>query len=432
MLAATIIAKAQAGNPEVLTSCTDLFFSELTFGKTATQNIWYLNYGVEIFNPTQSTVDLSDYSLVLTNSVGVTTTINLGDSIVAGGVYVVVNTNAGATLGQMADDLVSGLDFENNVMLVLKHNTTVIDKIGQSGQSTTGDIDLVQLIQDPYGYLANFHLDLNDYTNIDIRRSKFVDKGNPTFNSATDIIGKWSYHVNTDISDIGTHVSICNKPEGLTIIGFQDHYPAYQTEVYPCYNGPEINGGAINDPLTVTHVGSDPGNMTITQVSGTAVINGYNYPATSDMVWSNCSNCSLSTYHTSLDGSSSESLDPGYLNTPFDREALFQLSSTVYDVDLSTSQHKTIVKGCLPTRVNDFAYKNGILVYPTIVADLFTIKSNGNLRYHIVTPTGKMVQQGIADSELYTVDISKLAASSYLIILSNDHGQRFYNSIIKH
>ncbi len=188
--------------------CGDLFFSELAFGKITDGSTFDLNYAVEIFNPTSDTIHLENYTLDLSNSLGVVTSIPFYGQILPGDVYVLCNDNADLNLKSLADSLTSGLDFEANVILELKYNGTVIDRFGQTGTSTGGSIDLVQLFADPYGYLSNFHLDLNDYQNIDIRRGFFVDKGDPNFTSATSILGKWYYEVNTDRTSIGSHVCV--------------------------------------------------------------------------------------------------------------------------------------------------------------------------------------------------------------------------------
>lgn len=208
-------------------------------------DIFDLNYAIEIYNPTDSTINLSAYSLVLTNSIGIMTSFALSGNVAAGDVHVVTNTNADSNLVQMADQLSNLLNFETTVVLVLKKGTTVLDKIGQNGIPTAGSIDLIQLIQDPYAYLLTFHLDLNDYNNIDIRRSMFDQEGNPSFNSATDIIGHWGYFINTDRTNIGVHRSVC-KPTADPTVGFVK----LQDNIYH-----NIALGQITAPMALNIVG---------------------------------------------------------------------------------------------------------------------------------------------------------------------------------
>ncbi len=199
--------------------CNELFISELTFGKVPNQSLSYdLNYAIEIFNPTNASINLSNYTLDLISSSNVITTLNLNGTLNSHDVVVLCNNNADLNLQGLADYVFAGLNFENNVILELKNGNTVIDRIGQLGAPTPGNIDFVQLLQDPFGYLQTFHIDLNDYKNIDIRRGVFVDKGNPNFiDSTNDIINDWYYTLNIDRTNIGTHLSICNKPAGMKL-----------------------------------------------------------------------------------------------------------------------------------------------------------------------------------------------------------------------
>lgn len=429
MIASSFLSKAQT-IIDPAEDCSNLFFSELTFGKNPNGNLFDLNYAVEIFNPTQSNINLSNYSLELSNGFNSLTIIPLNGTIAAGDVYVICNSNADLNLQSLSDQLVSSLDFGNNVKLDLTHNNNVIDRIGQTGNPTSGGIDFVQLLEDPYAYLSTFHLDLNDYQNIDIRRGMFVRQGNPTFSSATDIIGNWSYKFNSDRTNIGQHSSNCNRPEGITQIAFHQYQPDH-TDISSCGwgLGPAL---PVGDYFVIDHVGTDPGDITFTETAGgTASVSGYNNLA--DLNWNLCPNCTNSTTFNSPDGSNATFGEGVNASGSYfiDKTAAFYLSSTVYDVDPARDIHWVKLIACWPTGVADHTSKNGIIIYPTISSNTVNIKTKEKCQFNLVSTNGTIIKQGIIESETYSLDITNLATGPYFIVFNNEKGQKFYNTIIK-
>lgn len=212
---------AQGGN-----SCNNLFITELYIEKnpnndSATQfeRPFDLNYAVEIFNPKQVPVDLTHYALDLQIGTSVTT-IPLSGMLSGGDVYVVSNQNCGLNLELLSDTLTPYLDFENATILTLRHNGVALDKIGQDGIPTADSFDMVQFVANPFDYLNNYHLDLNDYQNIDVRRTLFATKGDTTMQSSIELLGNWAFFPEGDMSDIGHYTGVCNKTASQDIIGF--------------------------------------------------------------------------------------------------------------------------------------------------------------------------------------------------------------------
>jgi hypothetical protein len=422
------LTNAQNNTPA--NECGDLFISEITFGKVPNaSNMNDLNYAIEIFNPTLSAINLSNYTLELTSSSNTVTTILLQGTLNSHDVIVLCNNNADLNLQGLADLIYAGLNFENNVVLELKHGNAVIDRIGQTGASTLGAIDFVQLLADPYTYLQTFHIDLNDYKNIDIRRSMFVNQGNPTFNSASDILGTWSYHLNTDRTNIGAHLCVCNKPLGTTIIGFQQSQPLH-TDVYNCGGAP---AGPVGDYFVINHNGNDPGVIEFTETAGgTATVTGYNNSG--DLEWNLCANCTNSTSFNTPDGSNSvnEGVNANGSYT-FDKTAAFLLTSPTsnYIVDAANEIHWTWLKACWPTAIKEFSIKNDIEIYPTVSSNTINIKTKDKYSFELISTNGQTVKRGIIDTDNYVLDITNLVNSPYFILFYNDKGQKFYNTIIK-
>jgi hypothetical protein len=96
-------------------SCSELFFSEITFGKVAqSYGLFDLNYAVEIYNPTSAQINLTNYSFQLANQAGTLTTIPLMGTLASNDVVVVSNASADLNMKTLCDLLSANLDFENS------------------------------------------------------------------------------------------------------------------------------------------------------------------------------------------------------------------------------------------------------------------------------------------------------------------------------
>lgn len=126
----------------VSAQCTDLFFSEYLEGASN-------NKALELYNPSNAAVDLSNYSIsIFTNgSATASSTFYPKGLLAADETYVMVNSSADSVLLEpLADTLVGGnvLKFNGNDALVLFNGTDTVDIIGQVGVSPSSgywDVD---------------------------------------------------------------------------------------------------------------------------------------------------------------------------------------------------------------------------------------------------------------------------------------------------
>lgn len=122
-----------SGNVNIYEIVGDLFFSEYLEGSSN-------NKAIEIYNNLGGTADLSKYSVIRYNNGGVTpsATLVLSDiqpSLENGGVLVIGNASASATI-LAASDILSDITLYNgNDAMVLDNSGSVIDVIGQVGQN---------------------------------------------------------------------------------------------------------------------------------------------------------------------------------------------------------------------------------------------------------------------------------------------------------
>lgn len=135
----------------------DLFFSEYIEGSSN-------NKAFEIFNPTASIINLSNYSveLYINGSTTATNSQVLTGNLAPGDVFVLVNSGAATQFTALADILSNACNFNGDDAIVLKKNNVPIDIIGEigvdpglnwpiSGGGATSDFTLVRdsLVNNP-------------------------------------------------------------------------------------------------------------------------------------------------------------------------------------------------------------------------------------------------------------------------------------------
>jgi predicted extracellular nuclease len=120
------------GVEPVVPQSIDLYFSEYIEGGSN-------NKALEIYNPTNASVNLSNYSIELYSNGGTTSPVIqvLTGTLAAGDVVVIVNPQAVASMLALADIVAptypNVVSFNGDDAVILKNGTTIIDSIGQFG-----------------------------------------------------------------------------------------------------------------------------------------------------------------------------------------------------------------------------------------------------------------------------------------------------------
>ena len=170
--------------------CSELFFSEYVEGSSN-------NKAVEIYNPTNAAINLSNYRIeVFSNGASApTVTIPLSGSIASYGTHVVANNNAAAGLSSLADMSTGSLSFNGDDAVVLLSTTDTVDIFGKIGE-------------DPGTEWVNSSESSLDKT---LYRLASVTQGvssNPTvFNPSTE----WMALSIDDFTGVGSHTSNCQN-----------------------------------------------------------------------------------------------------------------------------------------------------------------------------------------------------------------------------
>ncbi|HRG59481.1 MAG TPA: FG-GAP-like repeat-containing protein, partial [Bacteroidia bacterium] len=191
-----IYYKVPAPPPPVLTTCGDLFISEYIEGSSN-------NKAIEIYNPTSSTIDLSNYSIGVYSN-GATSpsqTATLAGTIASNGVYVITHPSAVAAILNNADQTF-GFNFNGDDAIGLLKSGQLIDIVGKIGE-------------DPGTEWSSGGVSTLDKTLV---RKSTVSKGsNLNINFVADT--EWDVFLIDDATHLNAHISQCANycPPSLSI-----------------------------------------------------------------------------------------------------------------------------------------------------------------------------------------------------------------------
>lgn len=193
-------------------SCTDLFISEYIEGGSS-------NKAIEIFNPTDASIDLSAYTLELYSN-GATSASNpltLSGTLASHEVYVIANSGAIQSIKDQADTLHSVTNFNGDDALVLRNGTAVIDSIGRVGERPSPG----------WG---------NSTANKTLVRKASITQGDATSNDAFDPATEFDIYDQDTVSYLGAHtfdgcgalvtlgIAISGAPLAISESGTADSY----------------------------------------------------------------------------------------------------------------------------------------------------------------------------------------------------------------
>lgn len=174
--------------------CQELFFSEYIEGSSN-------NKLIEIFNPTNFTVNLSEYSVNIysNGSVDISNTIALNGQLEPFGTYIIANSQAAAELIAAADTLSNVTNFNGDDALELMRNNVGIDVFGTIGN-------------DPG---TQWSVGTGSSVNNTLRRKPTVTAGTTNW-----VLGatQWDVFAQDDFTDVGNHQFVPCDPTPL--IGF--------------------------------------------------------------------------------------------------------------------------------------------------------------------------------------------------------------------
>jgi len=165
---------------------SDLIISEYLEGSS------YNKY-MELFNGTDQTIDLSEYTLELysNGSAVASQTLILSGTILAGDVVVIYNNTSAVIL--FVGDIIntSVMNFNGDDAIVLKHNGVIIDSIGQVGfdPGTEWKVGTVSTL------------------NMTLVRKSFITSGDTDPTDAYDPSIEWDAYAQDTVTNLGSHTT---------------------------------------------------------------------------------------------------------------------------------------------------------------------------------------------------------------------------------
>lgn len=164
--------------------CTDLYFSEYIEGSSN-------NKSIEVYNPTNAAIDLSNYTIYRYNNgnTTATSTFVMQGMLSAGDVYVMANSSSVAAITAQADTLHSICGFNGNDVLALYNGTTQIDGFGVLGV-------------DPG---SSWPVGTGTTANHTLVRKVTVNVGNNTWTGSGDL--EWDVYAQDDFTFLGSHTA---------------------------------------------------------------------------------------------------------------------------------------------------------------------------------------------------------------------------------
>jgi hypothetical protein len=237
--------------------------------------------------------------------------------------------------------------------------------------------------------------------------------------------------VNTDRTNIGSHVCVCNKPLGSCTIGFD-----YSINPAGWVDRPIFGSNNTIDMIIMVSGTPPAGGSTTCTVLNSGGLATVGSATTNDLSWSGCSSCSgASSTAVPVSGASFSAgvlTANNVLSYSSPTAGFFLVSNNLGNVTVASGADTrwVNVRGA-PTAVTDMDKNNAILIYPTLANDAISVKSNDKIQYNIISLDGKKILSGNIKESLESVDITRLTTGTYYFEFIFKNGFKNYAKFIK-
>lgn len=397
-------------NSGVVTSCSDLFFSEYIEGTGD-------NKFLEIYNPSENTIDLSSYDIVRysNGSSTITNTLTLSGSIPPKGTYVI--ENSGETLSVNADFSTADatMTFNGDDAIALRKSSVAIDVIGQIGT-------------DPGTQWSGTTCTVGTADGT-LRRNATVNKGDADGSDAFDPDGEWTCSTTDDVSDLGSYTNNCDSAIGSpeidvlsNSISIIDGTSTTSTVNNTNYGTVNITAGTIVKEYTITNTGT----ATLTLTGNPSITGSSDFTVTtnpSTLVLDPTDSATFQiTFDPSTNGNSTGTVE---VQSNDSDEASFTFA--IDGTGTSSAGACTILSGATLYQ-QDFETSAASPEYTYTSSSTSTATGNGNTPSdpkYVSGTQGIQVNNGTGEIIFATVDVSENSNIEFSVRLASFSGTAF-------
>lgn len=362
--------------------CSELFISEYIEGSSN-------NKALEFYNPTNATINLSSYKIVVFRTSN--DTLQLNGSVASGDVHVISHPSAALAGITSNSDETGNLFFNGDDRIELLKDGLVIDRFGGVGVT---------------GFFAQ------DQT---FQRTSVITSGSLTFNTAD-----WNILPQDTDSLIGSHTSDCIcVPTNDTVTVTVCHGGSYMFDgqlrtMTGFYRDSNLNVGGC-DSISVL-------NLMVTTIDNTVVVSGMTITANdadanTTYVWVDCNN-SYAALSPAETGQS-------FTATTSGNYAVILTNGTCVDTSVCTSLNTT--------NINEANNEIGASIYPNPTNDIVNVKVSKTDVYTltVMDVTGKVVMNKTVTNQLTQLDFNGYDSGIYFITLNNKTQKTTFKLTVK-
>ncbi len=391
-------------------SCSELFFSEYIEGTGD-------NKFLEIYNPSENTIDLSSYDIVRysNGSSTITNTLTLSGSIAPKGTYVIENSSETLSVNADFSTADGTMTFNGDDAIALRKSGVAIDVIGQIGTDpgtqwsgttcTTGTADGV------------------------MRRNATVNKGDSDGSDAFDPDTEWTCASVDDVTDLGSYTNNCDSAIGSpeidvvsNSISIIDGTTTTATINNTNYGTVNLTAGSIVKEYTISNTGTATltltGNPTITGSSDFSVTTN---PTTLTLDPSDSVTFQI-TFDPSTNGNITATVE---IQSNDSDEASFTFA--IHGTGTSSAGACTNISGATLYQ-QDFETSAATPVYTYTSSSTSTATGNGNTPSdpkYVSGSQGIQVNNGTGEIIFSTVDVSENSNVEFSVRLASFSGTGF-------
>lgn len=393
--------------------CKELFITEIVFGQDG-------SYSIEVFNPSDQPIDLSNYKLQLLGDGADDVNIVFSGIVDVFSTYVITKIGSSAPIETVSDVLTLLLDFEGkSVVQLVKNDTEILDKFGNMVETTT-TFDLTEFLNNPF-YVDGLEIDLGLISSLLIRRKGAIQEGKVDFENS-DFLDQWKIFPDFMIQDLGEHKNACISPilNWANVSWWDPELVIDENDPWAIYGDIEVSGYLDYD-VTVYISETSP------------QFSGY------DEAYSNLANCGFDfwcpdwTYNIPAGGSGLVpiQISAGIMDD-YDYEGNEGVGLMLWmDNDNGTGTTigfdnlwDMVIIDNEPNSIDDFSINSSITLFPTVIDDHFDVKvddANVIIENVILYSTeGKMVKPQILNNTIYIND--SFSAGYYTVFIYTNRG----------